>query len=91
MDLKVLAVQRRLTPLRFGLAPCGCLHEYRCRQRVVEAWRCEFHVELYRRIESVWSLRRCESCLRRAARYRIVFGDGATWLLCFGCEPARLP
>jgi len=75
------------SPLRIGIAPCGCLHESRRRQRLIEVWRCELHADFYRRVEAVWPLRRCESCRRRPARYRIIFGDGAAWLLCFGCEP----
>ena len=77
------------SPVRIGIDPCGCLHESLRRCRVLQLWRCPLHVECYVRVEAVLPLRRCESCRRRWARYRMTFGDGAAWLLCFGCELPR--
>jgi hypothetical protein len=79
-----------LTPrLRVGISPCGCLHESLRRYRVLQVWRCPMHDDWYVRAEALLPGRRCESCQTRRARYRLTFGDGVSFLLCFECEPAR--
>ncbi len=79
-----------LTPrLRVGISPCGCLHESLRRCRVLQVWRCRLHDDWYTRAEALWARRRCESCQSRRARYRLTFGDGVSFLLCFECEPVR--
>lgn len=75
--------------LRAGISPCGCLHESRRRHRVIQVWRCPVHDDWYVRAEALWPRCRCESCQTRRARYRLTFGDGVSFLLCFECEPVR--
>ena len=75
--------------LEIGIDPCGCLNESLRRCRVLRVWRCRRHEGRYVRVEAVVPLRRCESCRRRRARYRMSFADGATFMLCFGCELPR--
>lgn len=76
-------------PVQIGIDRCGCLNEWFRRCRVRQAWRCAMHEDRYVRVESVLSLRRCESCLTRRARYRVTFSDRAAWLVCFECELPR--
>jgi hypothetical protein len=79
-----------LTPrLKAGISPCGCLHESLRRHRVIQVWRCSIHDDWYVRAEALWPRRRCESCWTRRARYRLTFGDGVSFRLCFECEPER--
>ena len=78
-----------VSPLRGATDPCGCFHESLHRWRVLRFWRCRLHYDRYVRAEVVFPVRRCESCGRRRARYRVTFGDGAAWLLCPGCELPR--
>jgi hypothetical protein len=79
-----------LTPqLRIGIEPCGCIHELGVRYRVIRMWRCPVHDDRYVKVEALWPWRRCESCRRRRARYRMTFSDSVSFLFCFGCEPVR--
>ncbi len=77
------------SPVRIGIDPCGCLNESLRRWRVLQVWRCPRHDNRYVRVEAVLALRRCESCRRMRARYRMTFGDGEAWLVCFECEMPR--
>ena len=76
--------------VRFGLAPCGCLHESYRRHRVIRAWRCETHSNSYVLVEVLlpWMLR-CDSCRKHWAKYRATFSDGVAFVLCEHCETPR--
>lgn len=72
-----------------GISPCGCLFETSRRWRLLRQWRCPRHRDSYIRAEVLLPIRRCESCRRRVARYRVTFADGESWAVCPGCELPR--
>lgn len=75
--------------VRFGIMPCGCLHESP-RDPVVLFWRCVSHADSYVRVRGVWGWRRCESCRRAGARLRVTFSDGMSVRVCDRCDPGGL-
>ena len=78
-----------ISRVRIGIQPCGCIHESSALWRALQHWRCPTHEDRYVHAAFLVTLRRCESCRQRRARYRMTFSDGASWLVCFECELPR--